>query len=55
MAGLYGDGRVSWAVRLVKIGADGEEQWLHVVRIARPDGLGDLANLGLTMAEGSEC
>ena len=43
---------MSWAVRLVKIGADGEEQWVHVVRIARPDGLGDLANLGLTMAEG---
>jgi hypothetical protein len=39
-------------VRLVKVGADGEEQWVDVVQIERPGGLGDLANLGLTMAEG---
>jgi hypothetical protein len=35
-----------------KIEADGEEQWADVVRIARSDGLGELANSGLTMAEG---
>jgi hypothetical protein len=45
-------GRVTWVVRLVKIGADGEEQWVDVVQIARPGDLGDLANPGLTMAEG---
>ena len=43
---------MTWAVRLVEIGADGDEQWVDVVRIARPGGLGDLASLGLTMAEG---
>jgi hypothetical protein len=37
---------------LVKIGADGDEQWVDGVEIVRPGGLGDLANLGLTMAEG---
>ena len=40
------------AVRLVKLGIDGEEQWVDVVRIARPGDLGDLAKPGLTMAEG---
>jgi hypothetical protein len=35
-------GRVTWVVRLVKIGADGEEQRVDVVRTARP---GDLAAL----------
>jgi hypothetical protein len=45
-------GRVTCIVRLVKIGADGEEQWVDVVQIARPGDLDDLANLGLTMAEG---
>jgi hypothetical protein len=42
---------VTWVVRLAKIGADGEEQWVDVVRIARPGDLSDIANLGLTMAE----
>jgi hypothetical protein len=45
-------GRVTWVVRLVKIGADGEEQRVDVVRTARPGDLGDLANLELTMAAG---
>ncbi len=43
---------MAWAVRLVKTGTDGEEQWVDVMRINRPDDLGDIANLGLTMAEG---
>jgi hypothetical protein len=37
---------------LVKIGADEEEQWVDVMQIDRPDDLGDIANLGLTLAEG---
>jgi hypothetical protein len=37
---------------LVKIGADDEEQWVDVMQIDRPDDLGDIANLGLTLAEG---
>jgi hypothetical protein len=43
---------VAWAVRLVKTGTGGEEQWVDVMQINRPDDLGDIANLGLTMAEG---
>ena len=43
---------MTWVVRLAKIGADGEEHWVDVARIARPGDLGDIANLGLTMTEG---
>jgi hypothetical protein len=43
---------VTRVVRLVTIGADGEEQWVDVAQIVRPGDLGDIANLGLTMAEG---
>jgi hypothetical protein len=43
---------VAWAVRLVKTGTDGEEQRVDVMQINRPNDLGDIANLGLTMAEG---
>jgi hypothetical protein len=37
---------------LVKTGADGEKQSADVIKINRPDDLGDIANLGLTLAEG---
>jgi len=43
---------VAWIVRLVKTGADGERQCADVLKINRPDDLGDIANLGLTLAEG---
>ena len=43
---------MTWVVRLAKIEADGEEQWVDVAQIARPGDLGDITNLGLTMAEG---
>jgi hypothetical protein len=43
---------VAWTVRLVKAGADGEEQWVDVMQINRGDDLGDIANPGLTLAEG---
>jgi hypothetical protein len=43
---------VAWIVRLVSIGADGEEHCADVMRISKPDDLGDLADLGLTLAEG---
>ena len=39
-------------MRLVKAGADGEKQCADVLKISRPDDLGDIANLGLTLAEG---
>jgi hypothetical protein len=43
---------VAWIVRLVSTGPEGEEHGTDVLRIARPDGLADLASLGLTLAEG---
>jgi hypothetical protein len=43
---------VAWIVRLVKTGDDGEEQCIDVMKINRPDDLGDVANLGLTLADG---
>lgn len=36
----------------MKAGADGEKQGPDVLKISQPDGLGDIANLGLTLAEG---
>ena len=36
-----------WIVRLVSIGAEGEEHSADVLRIARPDDLADLADLFL--------
>jgi len=35
----------------VKIGADGEEPFADIMKINRPDDLGDIANLGLTVAD----
>ena len=43
---------MAWVVKLVSIGAEGEEHSTDVMRIARPDDLVDLAGLGLTLAEG---
>jgi hypothetical protein len=43
---------VAWIVRLVQIGADGEEPFADVMTINRPDDLDDIANLGLTVADG---
>jgi len=43
---------VAWIVRLVSLGAEGEEHSTDVLRIARPGDLTDLASLGLTLAEG---
>ena len=43
---------MAWIVKLVKAGADGEKQYADVLKINRPDDLGDIANLGLTLAEG---
>jgi hypothetical protein len=45
-------GCVAWIVRLVKIGADCEERFADVMTINRPDDLDDIANLGLTVADG---
>ena len=48
---LTGGGRVAWIVRLVQIGAEGEGQATDIIEIDRPDDLGDIADLGLTLAD----
>jgi hypothetical protein len=42
---------VAWILRLVKTGAAGEGRTLDVMEINRPDDLGDIADLGLTLDE----
>ena len=42
---------MGWILRLVKIGAEGEEPGTDLMEIRRPDGLGDIADLGLTLSE----
>ena len=42
---------MAWIVRLVKIGAGGEEQATDVLKIDRPGDLADVTNLGLTSAD----
>jgi hypothetical protein len=46
-----GDSRMEWTRRLVGIGIDGQFRSLEVMAINRPDGLGDIARLGLALAE----
>ncbi len=43
---------MAWIVRLVETVAGGEEQCSDVMKINSPDDLGDIANLGLTLADG---
>src|SRR5215217_1452015 len=45
---------VAWIVKLVSIGAAGDERSTEVMQIARPDDRTDLATLGLTLAEGKQ-
>ena len=47
-----GDSRMEWTLCLVGMGIDGQSRSVEVMAISRPDGLGDIANLGLTLAEG---
>ena len=46
-----GDSRMEWTLRLVGMGIDGQSRSFEVMAINRPDGLGDVAKLGLTLAE----
>ena len=43
---------MAWIVRLVKTEADGEKQSVDVATINRPADLGEIATLGLTLADG---
>ena len=42
---------MAWILRLVKTGVDGETQGTDLMEIRKPDGLGDIVNLGLTLSE----
>ena len=45
---------MGWALRLVGTGIDGQSRSFDVMEISRPDDLGDIANLGLTLAEAKQ-
>ena len=42
---------MAWILRLVKTGAEGDGQSTDVMEINKPDDLGDIATLGLSLAE----
>src|ERR1700758_5814519 len=44
-------GRVAWILRVVKTGAEGEGRCMDIMEIIRPADLGDIADLGLTLAD----
>jgi hypothetical protein len=46
-----GDSRMEWTLRLVGRGIDGQSRSFDVMAISRPDGRGDIVNLGLTLAK----
>jgi hypothetical protein len=49
-----GDSRMEWTLRLAGTGIDGQSRSFEVMAISRPDDLGDIANLGLTLAEAKQ-
>jgi hypothetical protein len=46
--------QMEWKLRLVGTEIDGRSRSFDVMEINRPDGLGDIANLGLTLAEAKQ-
>jgi hypothetical protein len=42
---------VAWILRLVETSAEGEGPGTDLMEISRPDSLGNIADLGLTLAE----
>jgi hypothetical protein len=45
---------MEWTLRLVGTGIDGQSRSFEVMALSRPDGLGDIANLGLTLVEAKQ-
>ena len=45
---------MEWTLRLVRTGIDGQSRSFDVMAISRPDGLGDIANLGMTLSEAKQ-
>jgi hypothetical protein len=48
------DSLMEWVLRLVETGIDGQTRSSDVMAIDRSDDFGDLANLGLTLAEAKQ-
>jgi hypothetical protein len=51
---LAGDSRMEWTLRLVGTGFDGQSRSFELMAISRPDGLGDIADLGITLSEAKQ-
>jgi hypothetical protein len=49
-----GDSWMEWTLRLVGTGIDDQSRSFDVMPISRPDGLGEIAHLGLTLAEAKQ-
>jgi hypothetical protein len=49
-----GDSRMEWTLRLVGTGIGGQSRSFDVMAISRPDGLGDIADLGITLSEAKQ-
>jgi hypothetical protein len=45
---------MEWTLRLVGAGMDGQPRSCDVMVISRPDGLGEIADLGITLAEAKQ-
>src|SRR3954452_3193265 len=45
---------MEWTLRLVGMETDGQSRSFEVMAISRPEGLGEIANLGLTLAEAKQ-
>jgi hypothetical protein len=45
---------MEWTLRLVGTGIDGQSRSVDVMAIARPEGLGEIAYLGLSLAEAKQ-
>jgi hypothetical protein len=45
---------MGWVLRLVGTSVDGQSRSSDMMEFSRPDGLGDIANPGLTLAEGKQ-
>ena len=42
---------MEWVLRLIGTGVDGQSRSFDVIEISRPDGLGEISELGLTLAQ----
>jgi hypothetical protein len=49
-----GDSRMEWTLCLVGMGIDGQSRSFEVMTISRPDGVSDIANLGITLCEAKQ-